>query len=436
MKKKIFISCLLVAFFNYINGCIVTRTEKVSPSKMVMTEEAIREAVLPDLRVIKFNDKGASYIFNPAVIAGTLQNGKQVRVPVNDIKEYRISAVEPAAFEDISSHKIREILVKNGVLLIFNSEGGMYDAETGLITGVLEDQKVPKKIMIDNVSEVYLKSPESIINPDTNKLKGITFAQVLSRHTNILYRFDANGGKYESGANRITGISADNKVISLDPDSVLYVNIERTDAVGSIFASFGLVVAIAGVVALIIIATKESCPFIYSFDGDRYVFDAEPLGGATTKGLERTEYSKMDYLKSTDGSFRMLVRNEVEETQHIDELALLAVSHDPDKEVIPDLEGNFYQIKDPVVPVYASDENGLDLTKAVSADDNLYWQSKLPADSALIAERCRHELTFIFTGAKDKKKCKAGRQYGNIPLGFKDDKGNAAALRKLRRRIL
>ena len=158
--------------------------------------------------------------------------------------------------------------------------------------------------------------------------------------------------------------------------------------------------------ALIVAATKQSCPFIYSFDGNKYVFDAEPLGGATTKGLERTEYSKMDYLKNTDDSYKILVRNEVEETQYIDELSLLAIRHDEDKEVIPDLNGNFYQIIDPQTPASAKDEKGMDLSKAVSVDDDLYWQTKLPIDSNLISKSQRHELTFTFSKPGNKTKAK------------------------------
>ena len=196
------------------------------------------------------------------------------------------------------------------------------------------------------------------------------------------------------------------KLIEVDPDSVLYLNVQRSDVAGTILANVGIVVLILGVVVLIIAATKQSCPFIYSFDGNKYVFDAEPLGGATTKGLERTEYSKMDYLKKVDDSYKILVRNEVEETQYIDELSLVGVKHDEDKEVIPDLNGNFYQIKNPITPISAKDEKGLNLKKAVSADDNLYWQTKLPVDSNLISQNQRHELTFTFPKPSNKTNAK------------------------------
>ncbi len=57
-----------------------------------------------------------------------------------------------------------------------------------------------------------------------------------------------------------------------------------------------------GIVA-IAAATKESCPFIYSWDGERWVFDAEPYGGATTRGLERDDFSELENLVAVNGEY-------------------------------------------------------------------------------------------------------------------------------------
>ena len=61
--------------------------------------------------------------------------------------------------------------------------------------------------------------------------------------------------------------------------------------------TIGLVAAVAvGTVAIIVgvaAATKQSCPFVYSWDGKQYVFDAEPYGGAITRGLEKDDFSTL-----------------------------------------------------------------------------------------------------------------------------------------------
>jgi len=405
MKKQILISLLIVAFFNYINGCSVTKIERITPEKLSFSEENIEEIVLLNLDVIRFDKNGARYTKPPDSIVGKLRDGSPVKFPVDQIKEFRTSSVNPIKPEELRNRNIEEILLKDNELITFDHNGGVYNEKEKKITGKTDYQKTII-ININKVSEIYIEPATTISEFDLYNQKDIKLTQILLKENNLLYVFNQDGGRVFIQEQKITGISTQNELVTVDPDSVLYLNVQRSDVAGSILANVGVVVLIVGVVGLIIAAAKQSCPFIYSFDGDKYVFDAEPLGGATTKGLERTEYSKMDYLKRVENSYKILVRNEVEETQFIDELSLLAIKHDEDKEVIPDLNGNFYQIKNPVTPVSAEDEKGLNLKKAVSVDDNLYWQTKLPVDSNSISQNYRHELTFTFPKPNNKTSAK------------------------------
>jgi hypothetical protein len=396
MKRQIFISILIVAFFNFINGCSVTQSEKIIPQQLTFEKDVIQEAVLTNFDVVKFDQDGGQYTRKPDFIEGTLLDGKKVKIPIDEIDEFRISNVDPVKIEDLMNRKVKEILLKNDVLAMFDNNGGLYNEKENQISGILRDSKEKVNISVDRILDLYLESPKTINESELKLNRDIRIAQVLWKSNHLLQKFNEVGGKFMAGKSLIIGKSENNQNIVLDPDSVLYVNVERTNVAGSILASLGLTILILAGVVLIIAATKQSCPFIYSYDGNKYVFDAEPLGGATTKGLERTEYSKLDYLKKLDGSYKILARNEVEETQFIDELSLLAVTHDSDKYVIPDLDGNFYQIKDPIRPFYAEDEKGTDLRKVVYKNDNLYWQSKLPIDSSIVSKNQRHELIFKF----------------------------------------
>lgn len=405
MKKQIFISCLIVAFFNYINGCSVKSTERITPEQLSFNKETIEEAVLLNFDVIKFDDKGAVYKKGPDLIIGKLIDNKPVRINVDYIKEFRTSNVQPMDIANLHNQKIKEILLKNDLLISTDNTGAKYNKETNSISGKT-DTGQPFEIKVDKISKIFPEKPDTLslmqIIQDTSK----RIAQVLQKKDNTLYVFDKDGGRFLSQKKFITGFTTDKELVYLDPDSVLYLNVERTNVPGTILANLGLIALIAGGFLLILLATKQSCPFIYSFDGEKYVFDAEPLGGATTKGLERTEYSRMEYLSNSNGEHKILVRNEVEETQYLDELTLLAVEHDADKEVIPDLNGNFYQIKNPILPLSAMDEKGQDLLKVVSKDDNLYWQTKLPVDSSRISTTYRHQLTFKFPRPKNKVSAK------------------------------
>jgi hypothetical protein len=179
---------------------------------------------------------------------------------------------------------------------------------------------------------------------------------------------------------------------------------EELNAGLTILATIGVIAALIGIIGLIIALTKESCPFIYSFDGQNYVFDAEPYGGAISEGLTKTDYSKLEYLKPVNGNYILLMRNEADETQHTDDMKLLVVDHPENTFVTPDAYGNMIVYNSAISPVNVTDENGNDVKSYFQSRDDVQWQSSMPSDTTLDNNRFRNELTFKFPKPKDAAK--------------------------------
>jgi hypothetical protein len=137
------------------------------------------------------------------------------------------------------------------------------------------------------------------------------------------------------------------------------------------------VLAAIGILLLVIALSKSSCPFIYSHDGEKYVFDGEPYGGAVFRSLARTDWSELSHLREVDGRYRLLLTNEVDETQHTDSLALMVVDHDPDELAVMDYQGKPHLLKRVTAPVSAHDEAGHDLLPFLKATDGVSWTPEL-----------------------------------------------------------
>ncbi len=90
----------------------------------------------------------------------------------------------------------------------------------------------------------------------------------------------------------------------------------------------------------------SSCPYIYTWNGDRFEFVTDFLGGGemgyqVTPGVYSTpdpeEFVRIrgDQLRARDGRFELRVTNELEETLFLDHLSLVAVDHPAGTDVFP-----------------------------------------------------------------------------------------------------
>jgi hypothetical protein len=167
-------------------------------------------------------------------------------------------------------------------------------------------------------------------------------------------------------------------------------------AVTGVLAVIGFIAVVALLKSFESRSSSESCPFIYSFDGEEYVLDAEPYGTAICQALKRTEWVSMDNLREVDGQHRVRVANELDETQYTDELKLLAVDHRAGIKVAPDSLGSIHTFTRLLAPVRAYDQKGRDIRAFVSGNDKSFWVSRVEEKNPEQEADLRDELILEF----------------------------------------
>jgi Flp pilus assembly protein TadD len=134
----------------------------------------------------------------------------------------------------------------------------------------------------------------------------------------------------------------------------------------------------------------SSCPFLFTWNGTRFEFVTDFLGGGEMgywegPGERNTpdpvEYVRIgdDQLRPRDGRFELRVTNELEEALFLDRLQLLAIAHPAGVDVFPN-EGmtdppkpfRLFAVSAERAPVRATDDRGHDVTALVARRDRLY----------------------------------------------------------------
>jgi Tol biopolymer transport system component len=142
--------------------------------------------------------------------------------------------------------------------------------------------------------------------------------------------------------------------------------------------------------------TPHSCPLVYSWDGKHWRLDSGTFGGAIVRALTRTDLDNLDFATPQNGVLRLKLADELNETDYIDGIDVLAVDHDSGVTVAPDGAGRLYSLGRMTEPTGAWDFRGGDVLSQIKAADGRNWESSPAArDTARTADiRDGIELSF------------------------------------------
>ncbi|RPI73150.1 MAG: hypothetical protein EHM47_06690 [Ignavibacteriales bacterium] len=391
MYKKIISALLLISFFNYLIGCYTV--EKMSKEEVYNNTEKITEVVFPSGESVKFNKAGAKLVYVDGMISGRNEKGGKYQIPLEGIKELRIKTY-PVKPDEVKPEEIKEVIAINSRSYVFDRNGAVFNEVNNSIKGKSREGK-DLEIKLEGIDYVYVTEPDTISISGLIANYSVRVKQIVF-FNNTVRNFDDSGGKYAEPKYVIKGMNTLNEQLQIDPEEILYINVEKMNYGNTCLATLGGIVLVGGIIVLIALATKESCPFIYSFDGEKYVFDAEPLGGATTKGLQREDYSCLENLKEVNGKYKLRITNEVAETQYINRMQLFTVDHPAGTEIIFNNDGEGFFVDNPASLIYATDENGNSLNKFLEKEDDVCWQNNMKDYLNLENFNTRQTLTFAF----------------------------------------
>ncbi|MBI1312088.1 hypothetical protein GC176_12410 [bacterium] len=138
---------------------------------------------------------------------------------------------------------------------------------------------------------------------------------------------------------------------------------------------------------------KGSCPYLYTWDGEKFAFYtdclwAAPIGLQPVAGTllppREWEYLKVDgnALKPRDGEYVLKLTEELWEIGYFDSVRLLAVDHPADVDVYsnekvgpPDIsQFQVHTVRSPQTPVAATDQTGRDVLPKIEKRDDVWLQ--------------------------------------------------------------
>ncbi|MEN8201971.1 MAG: hypothetical protein ABFS28_05195 [Bacteroidota bacterium] len=160
---------------------------------------------------------------------------------------------------------------------------------------------------------------------------------------------------------------------------LIRVDVYKHDAVTTFIASLLGILWIPALIFLLLVASGNSCPFIYVYNGADFEFVGEIYGGAIYPPLERHDYLQLADLAEDDGVYRLKISNQLKEVQHTNLMELMVFDHPAEVDVLVDKYGQAHIVQQVDPPVSALSLEGMDVLPLVEQEDSLVYAGRDPS---------------------------------------------------------
>ena len=227
---------------------------------------------------------------------------------------------------------------------------------------------------------------------ETWHLNNVVLNEDKKEMTALLREIDENHSLYSAKGKKISKQSyKSNKALelhfytkeNLDKTTtgeviIPFSNIEKMevyvpDTAKKVLSIIGFTVAGLAIVAIIIAATKSSCPFVYIKDGDSYTFTGELYPGAILPNLERTDYIPLPNFIPQNEEYTLKISNELKEIQYTDLAELVVINHSKNSTVLLDQNGKPHTFSKKINPEEVTiDDTAFDTNPSLKKDTVAY----------------------------------------------------------------
>lgn len=139
---------------------------------------------------------------------------------------------------------------------------------------------------------------------------------------------------------------------------------------GTLGVTVGVTVGVFTLAAIIVAATKSSCPFVSAYDGEKFSLQGEIFGGAIYPQLVRHDYLPLKMKTTANGNLQLKISNELQERQYTDMAELVVIKHDKNTKVLCNEEGKLYSVQKLQAPAAATLSGKKDVKDLLLREDN------------------------------------------------------------------